>query len=44
MWLTSQKEIKMLMIRSEAVLTMMTNAKSVSASDIEDTGIDINGR
>ena len=36
--------LMMMMHRSEAVLTMMSNAKSVSVADIEDTGINLNQR
>ena len=36
--------VLMMMSRSEAVLTMMSNAASVSIEDIENTGININQR
>ena len=34
----------MMMYRSEAVLTMMSNAESVSVTDIEGTGINLKQR
>ena len=34
----------MIMNRSEAVLTMMSNAASVSIADIENTGINLDQR
>ena len=36
--------VMMMMDRSEAVLTMMSNAASVSLADIENSGINLNQR
>ena len=47
MWLTIKLLLLIMMTmmhRSEAVLTMMSNAKSVSVTDIEGTGIDLSQR